>query len=105
MARSLKIKKGDTAVVISGKDKGTKGKVLAVFPAKETVLMEGVNMVYRHTKPRGQQQPGGILHQEAPIPVSNAMVVCPKCGKGTRVAHKIENGEKVRVCKKCGAEL
>lgn len=105
MARSMKIKRGDTAVVISGKDKGSKGKVLAVHPDKGTVLVEGVNMVYRHSKPRSQTQPGGIFHQESPIAASKTMVVCPKCGKGTRVGHKIENGEKVRVCKKCGSEL
>lgn len=105
MARSLKIKKGDTALVLSGKDKGTTGKVLAVHPAAGTVLVEGVNMVHRHRKARSQTQPGGIFHQEAPIAISKTMVVCPKCGKGTRVGHKIENGEKIRVCKKCGADL
>lgn len=106
MANSLKIKKGDTAVVISGKDKGQQGKVLAVFPQKETVLVENVNMVKKHRKPRSQTQPGGILTQEAPVALSKVMVVCEKCGKATRVGHKIgDDGKKVRVCKKCGSEL
>lgn len=104
MGRAMKIKKGDTAVVISGKDKGQEGKVLRVFPKTGKIVLEGVNMVHRHMKPRGTAQ-GGIVKQEAQFEASNVMVVCPKCSKGTRVGHKIEDGKKTRVCKKCGAEL
>ena len=106
MANSLNIRKGDTAVVISGKDKGRQGRVLEVRPKDETVLIESVNMVKKHRKPRSQTQPGGILTQEAPIPRSKVMVVCEKCGKATRIGHKTgSDGTKVRVCKKCGNEL
>lgn len=105
MARAMKIKKGDTAVVISGKDKGQKGKILHVYPKTEQVIVEGANMITRHVKPRGARQQGGILKQEGPFAASNVMVVCPKCSKATRVGHEIKDGKKVRVCKKCGAEL
>ena len=105
----------DQVVVISGKDKGKKGKITAAFPKTGKVVVEGVNMVTRHQKARNAMQPGGIVHKEAPIDASNVMLVCPKCGKGTRVAHKVvvveENGVKkrkiIRVCKQkgCGAEI
>ena len=102
---NLKVKKGDTVVVITGKDKGKKGKIQEVSPKTNKILVEGVNIVKRHTKPKGQTSPGGIIKQEGMINASNAMVVCPKCSKATRVAHQIDNGEKTRVCKKCGAQL
>jgi len=105
MANSVKVKKGDTAVVIAGKDKGKKAKVLKVIPAEKKVVLEATNMLTKHKKPRNQTTPGGIIKQEGPISISNVMVICPGCSKATRVGHKIENGEKVRVCKKCGAEL
>lgn len=99
----LHVKKDDTVVVISGKDKGTKGKVLVAMPAEGKVIVQGVNMVTLHKKPRGQSNPGGIVHQEGAIHASNVMLVCNKCGKATRVAKKqLENGQRVRVCKKCG---
>ncbi len=99
----LGVKKNDTVVVISGKDKGKKGKVLSALPQEGRVLVEGVNIITKHQKPRGQQQPGGILHHEAPIYAAKVMLVCGKCGKATRVAHKLlDDGGKVRVCKKCG---
>ena len=99
----MSIKKNDTVVVITGKDKDKKGKVLSVFPKTGRVIVEKVNVVAKHTKPRGQSNPGGIIRQEAPIDASNVMVVCAKCGKATRSATKVlENGQKVRVCKKCG---
>ena len=105
MGKGLNVKKGDNALVLAGKDKGKKGQVLAAFPKENRVIIENVNMVSRHRKPRGQQDPGGIRKQEAPIDVSNVMLVCPSCGKPTRVAHKIDGDVKMRVCKKCGADL
>ena len=99
------VKKGDQAVVISGKEKGKKGKVSQVIPTTGKDVIENVNVVSRHKKPRSAQEKGGIMKKAAPIDASNVMVVCPACGKATRVAHKIIDGEKARVCKKCGASL
>ena len=99
------VKKGDQAVVISGKEKGKKGKVSQAIPTTGKVVIENVNVVSRHKKPRSAQEKGGIMKKAAPIDASNVMVVCPACGKATRVAHKIIDGEKARVCKKCGASL
>ena len=102
---AMNIKKGDNVVVLSGKDKGKQGKVLGTVPASLKVVVEGINMVTCHVKPRRQGEEGGIVKREAAIYASKVQVVCPKCGKGTRVAHKIEDGKKTRICKKCGAEL
>ena len=102
---SMNVKKGDTVVVLSGKDKGRQGKVQGTMPKAGKVVVEGVNMVTCHTKPRRQGEEGGIVRREAPLYASKVQVVCPKCGKGTRVAHKIEGDKKSRVCKHCGAEL
>ena len=102
---AMNIKKGDTVVVLSGKDKGKQGKVLGTVPSEAKVVVEGINMVTCHIKPRRQGEEGGIVKREAAIYASKVQVVCPKCGKGTRVAHKIEDGKKTRICKKCGAEL
>ncbi|MEA4854361.1 MAG: 50S ribosomal protein L24 [Christensenella sp.] len=102
---TLKVKKGDTAVVISGKDKGKEAKVLRVFPKEDRVILEKVNVLTKHKKPKNQTTPGGIIKQEGPISASNVMVVCPKCNKATRVGHEMKDGKKIRVCKKCGAAL
>ena len=102
---AMSVKKGDTVVVLSGKDKGKQGKVLGTVPSEDKVVVEGVNMVTCHIKPRKQGETGGIVQREAALYASKVQVVCPKCKKGTRVAHKIENGKKSRVCKHCGAEL
>ena len=102
---AMNVKKGDTVVVLSGKDKGKKGKVQSTMPKESKVMVEGINMVTCHTKPRRQGEEGGIVRREAALYASKVQVVCPKCGKGTRVAHKVENGKKTRVCKHCGAEL
>ena len=102
---SLKIKKNDKVVVLSGKDKGKSGKVLGTVPSERKVVVEGINVVTCHIKPRKQGEEGGIVKREAAIASCKVQVVCPKCGKGTRIAHKIENGKKTRVCKHCGAEL
>ena len=102
---AMNVKKGDTVVVLSGKDKGKKGKVQHTVPKEAKVVVEGVNMVTCHTKPRRQGEEGGIVRREAALYASKVQVVCPKCGKATRVGHKVEGGKKTRVCKKCGAEL
>ena len=102
----MSIRKDDTVVVLSGKDKGKQGKVLSVDPKGGKVIVEGVNVVSRHTKPRRQGEEGGILKKEAPLYACKVMRVCPKCGKATRPAHKVlADGSKVRVCKKCAAEI
>ena len=101
----MSIKKGDLVVVLSGKDKGKQGKVLEVMPKSSKVIVEKVNVVSRHTKPRRQGEEGGIIQKEAPIYACKVQTVCPKCGKATRIAHKVEGDKKVRVCKKCGAEI
>ena len=102
---SLKIKKNDKVVVLSGKDKGKSGKVLGTVPSERKVVEEGINMVTCRVKPRKQGETGGIVQREAAMYASKVQVVCPKCNKGTRIAHKIENGKKTRVCKHCGAAL
>ena len=108
------VKSKDQVVVISGKDKGVKGKVITAAPKTGKVIVEGVAMVTKHQKSRAQGQPGGIIKKEAFIDASNVMVICPKCGKATRVAHKAvevtgKDGKvstkSVRICKKCGAQL
>ena len=91
----MSIKKDDLVVVLSGKDKGKRGKV----------VVEKVNVVSRHTKPRTQGEQGGILQKEAPIYACKVQKVCPKCNKPTRIGHKVEGDKKVRICKKCGAEI
>lgn len=102
---SMNIKKGDTIVVLSGKDRGKQGKVLGTVPSQKKVVVEGINMVTCHVKPRRQGEQGGVIEREAAIASCKVQVVCPKCGKGTRVAHKVEDGKSVRVCKHCGAAL
>ena len=102
MRNKIHVKKGDNVYVLSGKDRGKKGKVLEVIPSKRMVIVEGINMVTRHVKPRNQYQQGGLVNQEAPIYVDKVMLVCDKCGVPTKVGKKyVENGAKARVCKKC----
>ena len=101
----MNIKKDDKVIVLSGKDKGKEGKVLAAMPKEGKLIVEGVNVASKHQKPRKQGEEGGILKIPTPIYACKVMVVCPKCGKPTRVAHKLESGKSVRVCKKCGANL
>lgn len=104
MAKSF-VKKGDKVLVITGKDKGKTADVVEVSLKTGKVLVDGVNVVTKHQKPKSQQDKGGIIKKSAPIDASNVMVVCPECGKATRVAHKELNGKNVRICKKCGATL
>ncbi|MEP0763997.1 MAG: 50S ribosomal protein L24 [Chloroflexota bacterium] len=104
-----RIKKGDTVEVIAGKDKGVRGAVLRVIPKKDRVVVERVNVVKKHQKPvqagRGQVQPG-IIEFEAPIHLSNVMIVCTQCSEKTRVGYRMtEDGRKVRVCRKCGSDI
>lgn len=102
---SMTVKKCDNVVVITGKDKGKTGKVLEVFPKDNKVLVDGVNIVTKHKKARTQQEKSEIVKKAAPFEASNVLVVCPVCGKATRVAHKEINGKNARVCKKCSASL
>ncbi len=98
----LGIRKDDTVIVTLGKERGKRGRVLVVTPAKGGVLVERVNLVKRHMKPSKRYQQGGIIEKEAPVKISNVMLVCPKCDKPTRFGNKVlETGKKVRVCKKC----
>ena len=101
----MNIKKDDKVVVLSGKDKGKQGKILVSDPKAIKVIVEGVNVATKHQKPRKQGEEGGIIKVETPIYASKVQLVCPKCGKATRVGHKVEGDKKVRVCKKCGAEI
>jgi len=105
----LFVKKGDTVVVRSGKDRGARGKVLLTMPKVNRVLVEGVNRVKKHTKVTTTQrgaQTGGIVTQEAPVHASNVQIVCPNCSKPTRIGYrKDDDGRSVRVCRKCGADV
>ncbi len=103
---TMSIKKGDTVVVLSGKDKGKQGTVLEAMPETRKVIVEKINVATRHQKPRTQGETGGIVKKEAPIYACKVMRVCPKCGKPTRPASKVgADGKRVRACKKCGAEI
>lgn len=101
----MHVKKGDKVMVITGKDKGKTGVILAAFPKKDRVLVEGVNIVKKHTKPNQANPQGGIISQEAAIHVSNVMPIDPKTGEPTRVGYKIEDGKKIRIAKKSGEAL
>ncbi len=99
----LHVKKGDTVVILSGKDKGKKGKIIEALPKKGKVVVEGVNKVKRHTKPTQSMPQGGIMVKEAPIHSAKAMLVCPACDKPTRIKKSaLTNGKMARTCKKCG---
>ncbi len=100
------VKTGDTVVVLSGKDKGKQGKVLAVSPKEGKVIVEKINIVSKHIKPRRMGEPGGIIKAEGAMYASKVQVVCPRCKKPTRVGHKLyEDGTKSRICVKCGEAL
>ena len=101
----IHVRKGDEVMIISGKDRGKKGKVLEISPSEGKVIVEGRNMVTKHVKPRRQGQLGGIVKAEGAIYACKVMPVCPKCSKPTRVGHKIDGDKKVRVCRNCGANL
>ena len=101
----MNIIKNDTVIVLSGRDKGTKGKVLSADPRNGKLIVEGVSVASVHQKARRQEEQSAIIKKETPIYACKVMVVCPKCGKPTKVGHKITDGKKARICKKCGAEL
>ncbi|HSG28687.1 MAG TPA: 50S ribosomal protein L24 [Candidatus Krumholzibacterium sp.] len=102
----MRIKKNDTVKVIAGNSKGLEGKVLKVFPDSDRVIVEKVKMIKRHTRQTGQGQQGGIVEKEAPIDISNVILVCPKCGKPARTGMaELADGRKVRKCKKCNETL
>ena len=101
----MNVKKGDQVEVLSGKDKGKRGEVIAALPSEGKVVVRGVAVVKKAQRPTQANQQGGIVEKEAAIDVSNVALVCPTCGKATRVGHAEEDGKKVRVCKKCGAKF
>ena len=101
----MKLKKGDNVIVLSGNDKGKTGEVLEIIPSTQKVIVKGINIRKKHVKPRKAGEEGGIGASEYPIHSSKVNVVCPKCGKASKIGYKIEDGKKVRVCKKCGANL
>jgi large subunit ribosomal protein L24 len=104
MANKLHVRKDEQVLILSGEYKGKKGKVLATYPDKNMVLVEGVNMRTRHVKPKNAKQPGGLVKQELPINASKVMVICKSCDEPTRVARRFsQGGEKEKVCRKCGA--
>ena len=98
----LHVKKGDTVVVLSGKDKGKQGKIITAMPSKGMVVVEDVNKVKRHTKPSMKTPQGGILDKEMPLNACKVQLICPACNKATRIGHKVVDGKNVRICKKCG---
>ena len=101
----MKLRKGDNVIVLSGNDKGKTGEVLEVIPSTQKIVVKGVNIRKKHVKPRKAGEEGGIIPSEFPIHSSKVALLCPKCGKATKIGYKIEDNKKVRICKKCGAEL
>ena len=97
-----KIRKGDKVRIIAGKERGKEGKILHLFPKEKRVIVQGLNFIKRHTRPGGKGKPSGIIEREAPLAVSNCLLVCPRCKQPTRVGYKVvERGRKLRICKKC----
>jgi large subunit ribosomal protein L24 len=103
--KTVKIHKGDEVVVLSGKDKGKRGAVREAIPSKERVIVEGVNMVKKHQRPRPGVRQSGIVERENPLHVSNVMLYCPQCNTPTRVGVRREDGKKTRLCKRCGQSV
>jgi len=101
----MKIRKNDTALIISGKDRGRKAKVITVFPKKRMVSIEGINLRKKHVKPKKSGEKGQIVEVPGPLDISNVKIICPKCGKATRIGYKKEGKKKYRICKKCGQEI
>ncbi len=99
----MKIRKNDTVLVTAGKDKGKTGKVRFAYPKKERIMVEGINFIKRHIRARGRVRQAGIIQLEAPIPMSNVMLLCSRCNRPTRVSSRfLEDGKKVRLCRSCG---
>lgn len=102
-APKMSIKKGDRVLILTGKDRGKKGKVMRVLPKDSRVVVEGVNMVKKHTRPTREMMQGGIIDQEAPIHISNVMLICSHCGKPSRTGVKVlDDGRRLRQCRSCG---
>lgn len=101
----MKLKKGDTIIVTVGKDKGRKGKIDRIFPKDQKVLVPGINIVKKHLKKKDEKNPGGIVEIPKPMIVSKLMLVCPKCGKPTRIGYDITKQDKIRMCKKCHQKI
>ncbi|MBI2626058.1 MAG: 50S ribosomal protein L24 [Candidatus Nealsonbacteria bacterium] len=101
----MKIKKGDTVLIISGKDRGKQGKILDVFPKERKLVIEGANLRKKHTKPRKQGEKGQVVETPAAVSLSNVKLMCSKCGKPTRVGYRILENKKYRICKKCSQEI
>jgi large subunit ribosomal protein L24 len=106
MSKKYHVKKNDQVMVMAGKEKGKSGKLLRVIAKKDGALIEKVNFVKRHSRPSGQNRQGGIIEKEAPVPLSNIMIICAKCAVPVKVGRKIlEDGKRVRYCKKCGEQI
>ena len=101
----MKIRKGDTVLIISGKERGRKGKVIEAFPKKRRIIIEGTNLRKKHVKPKKSGEKGQIVETPASINISNTKLICSKCGKAARIGYKIEGKKKYRICKKCGQEI
>lgn len=101
----MKIKKDDTVLIIAGKDRNRKAKILNAFPKKAMVLVEGINIRKKHIRPKKQGEKGQIIESPSPISVSNVKLICPKCNKVVRTEYKVEGKKKARICKKCQAEI
>lgn len=101
----MKIKKGDTVIIISGKDRGKKSKVNEVLPKSNKIIVEGVNIVKKHRRPRSEREKGQVIEVSQPINISNVKLFCPKCSKATRVGYRVADKNKYRVCKKCKQEI
>ena len=105
MSKKVHVKTGDTVMVINGKDRGKTGKVMQVSPSEGKVIVEKVNLVTKHVKPRQMGEPGGLITAESALYADKVQLICPKCGKPTRIGHFVEGDKKLRVCKKCGARF
>ncbi len=105
IANSMKVKKNDTILIITGKDKGKKGKVLKSLPKENKIIVEGLNIAKKHARPKKQGEKGQIIEVPRPINVSNIKLICPRCGQAARIGYRITEGGKNRMCKKCGSEI
>jgi len=101
----MKVKKGDNVLIIAGKDKGRTGKIMKSLPKELKVLVEGINLKKKHVRPKREGEKGQVVQISAPIDISNMKVICPKCGKATRVGYSIEKDIKSRICKKCKSQI
>lgn len=101
----MKIKKNDTVIIISGKDRGRKGKVLESFPQEGKISVEGINLVKKHRRPRNEREKGQVIELAKPIDISNVKLLCPKCGKAVRISRKVVEKRKYRICNKCKQEI